>query len=62
MDISDFIIPMIFLITLGLLNIIYKIICSVTSLKKHKDMFWYLFVLSWIIAYLPIWKIYNLLN
>lgn len=56
MDISDFIIPIIFLIILGLLNISYKIICSVMSLKKPKDMFWYLFVLSWIIAYLPIWK------
>lgn len=51
MNINDFIAPIVFLIIFGIFNIIRKIISKVTTLKEPRNTFWYLFVLSWGIAY-----------
>ena len=56
MNINEFIAPILFLIIFGIFNLIRKIISKVTNLKEPKHIFWYLFVISWWIAYLPFWK------
>lgn len=56
MNKDGFIIPGVFLITLLRLNIIRWVFFKYTQLSKPKYIYWYLFVISWMIAYLPIWK------
>ena len=56
MNKNDLVIPIVFLITLLILNIIRWLVFKLTKLQKPKYLYWYLFTISWVIAYLPIWK------
>ncbi|TCM65061.1 hypothetical protein EC844_11624 [Acinetobacter calcoaceticus] len=56
MNANDFIAPVIFLIIFGIFNIIRKILSKTTKIKEPRNIFWYLFILCWGIAYLPFWK------
>lgn len=56
MEKIDFVIPIVFLITLIILNIVRWLVFKFTKFKKPKYLYWYLFTISWVIAYLPIWK------
>lgn len=56
MNANHFIEPIVFLIVFGLLRLIFIIISRIKKLKEPKNIFWYLFVMSWVVAFLPIWK------
>jgi hypothetical protein len=52
MNKNDFVMAVVFLITLLLLNILRWVFFKYTKLNQPKYMYWYLFIISW----LPIWK------
>lgn len=51
MDSKDIQVPIIFLVTLLILNIIRWCVYKITSLNEPKYMYWYLFVVSTSIAH-----------
>lgn len=52
---KDIIVLIIFLVTLLILNIIFWVVFKLLDINKPKYMYWYLFVLSWVVAFFIGW-------
>jgi len=58
MDKKDITVSIIFLVTLLILNIIRWVVFKLIDIDKPKHIYWYLFVLSWIVAFFIVWVIF----